>query len=419
MGGRVVITGMGVISPLGNELESFWSALVRGESGIRRITRFDASEFRTQIAGEVLDFDPTLYMDRKEARRMDRFTQFALGAAALAIEDAGLDLDREDRERVGVILGSGIGGIATLEDQARLLYEKGPGRVSPFFVPMMIGNMAAGQIALAYGLYGPNVTLVTACASSNNAIGDAMRAIKYGEVDVVITGGAEAAITPLALAGFCSMKALSTRNEEPARASRPFDAGRDGFVMAEGAAILILESEEHARRRGARIYAEVAGYGLSCDAHHVTAPEPEGRGAALAMQRAMADAGVTPGEVDYINAHGTSTPLGDAAETAGIKRAFGTAASRVAVSSTKSMTGHLLGAAGALEAVVCVQAIRHGIIPPTINYETPDPECDLDYVPNKARKADVRVALSNGFGFGGHNATLCFRRLRDTEESEG
>ncbi|MDI6709189.1 MAG: beta-ketoacyl-ACP synthase II [Thermoanaerobacterales bacterium] len=419
MGGRVVITGVGVISPLGNELDGFWSALVRGESGIRRITRFDASGFRTQIAGEVPDFDPTLYMDRKEARRMDRFTQFALGATSLAMADAGLDLDEEDRERVGVILGSGIGGIATLEEQARVLYEKGPGRVSPFFVPMMIGNMAAGQIALAHGLYGPNVTLVTACASSNNAIGDAMRAIMYGEVDVVITGGAEAAITPLALAGFCSMKALSTRNEEPARASRPFDAGRDGFVMAEGAAILILESEEHARRRGARIYAEVAGYGLSCDAYHMTAPEPEGRGAALAMLRAMADAGVAPDEVDYINAHGTSTPLGDIAETVGIKRAFGAAASRVAISSTKSMTGHLLGAAGALEAVVCAQAIRHGIIPPTINYENSDPECDLDYVPNTARKADVRVALSNGFGFGGHNATLCFRRFEDTEEREG
>jgi len=419
MGERVVITGMGVVSPLGNGLDRFWSALVRGESGIRRITSFDATGFRTQIAGEIPDFDPTLYMDRKEARRMDRFTQFALAATALALDDAGLDLAREERERVGVILGSGIGGIATLEEQARVLYEKGPGRVSPFFVPMMIGNMAAGQIALAYGLHGLNVTLVTACASSNNAIGDAMRAIKYGEADVVITGGAEAAITPLALAGFCSMKALSTRNDEPARACRPFDAGRDGFVMAEGAAILILESEEHARRRGARIYAEVAGYGLSCDAHHMTAPEPEGRGAALSMQRAMADAGVSPEEVDYINAHGTSTPLGDIAETAGIKRAFGPAASRVAVSSTKSMTGHLLGAAGALEAVVCAQVIRHGIIPPTINYEEPDPECDLDYVPNTARKADVRVALSNGFGFGGHNATLCFKRFEVAEEREG
>lgn len=416
---RVVITGMGVISPLGSGLETFWSALMRGESGIRRIQRFDASEFRSQIAGEVPDFDPSCFIDRKEARRMDRFTQMAIGAAAMALQDADLDPSVEDREQVGVILGSGIGGIKTLEDQARVMVERGPGRVSPFFVPMMIGNMAAAQIAIAHGFAGPNMTLVAACASSNNAIGEAMRAIKYGDAEVVLTGGSEASVSPLALAGFCAMKALSMRNEDPSRASRPFDGARDGFIMSEGAAVLILESEEHARRRGARVYAELAGYGLSCDAYHITAIEPEGRGAALAMRRAMQDAGVTPGDIDYINAHGTSTRLGDIGETAGIKKAFGRKAYDLAVSSTKSMTGHLLGAAGAVEAVACALTIKRGIIPPTVNYETPDPECDLDYVPNTARKADVRVALSNGFGFGGHNATLCLKRFADGEEREG
>jgi len=406
---RVVITGMGVVSPVGTGLDTFWSALVNGVSGIRRITRFDASHYRTRIAAEVADFVPENYLDRKECRRMDRFTQFAVACAMMAVEDAGLDLTRVDKERTGVIFGSGIGGIETLEEQARVLFTRGPDRVSPFFVPMMIGNMAAGQIAMALGFYGPNFTLVSACASSNHAIGDAFKIIQSGAADVVVTGGAEAAITPLALAGFCAMKATSTRNDEPARASRPFDAERDGFVMGEGAAVLVLESEEHARRRGARIYAEICGYGMSCDAYHITAPDPEGMGAARAMANALADAGLRPEYIDYINAHGTSTPLNDQVETVAIKRVFGDHAYRLAVSSTKSMTGHLLGAAGGLEAVASVLAIFHQVIPPTINYEFPDPECDLDYVPNKARPARVRAVLSNGFGFGGQNASLVFR----------
>ncbi|MGC7846678.1 beta-ketoacyl-ACP synthase II [Desulforudis sp. 1088] len=407
---RTVITGLGVISPLGLGVKTFWEALVAGKSGIRRITQFDASSFRTRIAGEVPDFDPVQFIDKKEARRMDRYTQFAVAATGLAIEDAGLELDGLQRDRVGVILGSGIGGMRTLEEQARILFERGPDRVSPLFVPMMIGNMAAAQIALTYRLCGPNATVVTACASSNNAIGDACQILRRGEADVMITGGTEAAITPLALAGFCAMKALSTRNDEPERASRPFDAERDGFVMAEGSAVLVVETEEHALKRGARIYAEICGYGSTCDAYHITAPDPEGTGAAYSMVKAMTDAGITPDEVDYINAHGTSTPLGDVAEVKAIKRALGPAATKVAVSSSKSMTGHLLGAAGGIEAAACALAIAHEVIPPTINYEQPDPECDLDFVPNKARKAKVRVALSNAFGFGGHNATLALRR---------
>lgn len=408
---RVVITGMGVISPVGTGLDAFWSALVRGISGVREITRFDASAYRTRIAAEVVDFVAEEYLDRKEARRMDRFTQFAVACTRMALEDARLDPSRVDRERVGVSFGSGIGGIQTLEDQARVLLTRGPDRVSPFFVPMMIGNMAAGQIAISFGFYGPNVTLVSACASSNHAIGDAFKMVQSGTADIVITGGAEAAITPLALAGFCAMKATSTRNEDPARASRPFDAGRDGFVMGEGAAVLVVESEEHARRRGARIYAEICGYGMSCDAYHITAPDPEGHGAARAMAGALEDAGLQPEAIDCINAHGTSTPLNDRVETKAIKRVFGSHAYRLAVTATKSMTGHLLGAAGSLEAVASVLSIWHQVIPPTINYETPDPECDLDYVPNQARPAPVRTVLSNGFGFGGQNASLIFRRF--------
>jgi 3-oxoacyl-[acyl-carrier-protein] synthase II len=386
--------------------------MTTGVSGIRRITRFDPANFNTKIAGEVTDFEPTRYMDRKEARRMDRFTQFAVAASGMAIEDASLNLEHEDRDRIGVILGSGIGGMETLEEQAKVLFEKGPGRVSPVFVPMMIGNMGAGQVAIKYCLRGPNTTTVSACASSSNAIGDAFKMLQYGRADVMITGGAEAAVTPLAMAGFIQMKAMSTRNEEPEKASRPFDLGRDGFVIGEGSAILVLETLEHAQERGARIYAEIVGYGSTCDAYHMTAPDPEGHGAATSMKEALGDAGIDPSEVDYINAHATATPLGDKAETLAIKSVFGANAAKVAISSTKSMTGHLLGASGGLEAMVCILAIYYGIIPPTINYEQPDPDCDLDYVPNVARKAVVDVALSNSFGFGGHNATLVFKKYQ-------
>jgi 3-oxoacyl-[acyl-carrier-protein] synthase II len=405
---RVVITGLGIVSPVGTGLVAFWNSL----TGIRRITRFDTTQFNTKIAGEITDFEPTRYIDRKEARRMDRFTQFAVVATGMAIEDASLNIEDEDGDRIGVILGSGVGGIETLEEQARVLFEKGPGRVSPLFVPMMIGNMGAGQVAIKYCLRGPNTTTVSACASSSNAIGDAFKMLQYGRADVMITGGAEAAITPLAMAGFIQMKAMSTRNEEPEKASRPFDLGRDGFVIGEGSAILILETLEHALKRGARIYAEVAGYGSTCDAYHMTAPDPEGHGAANSMKEALGDAGMDVSEVDYINAHATSTQLGDKAETLAIKKVFGEHASKVAISSTKSMTGHLLGASGGLEAMICVLAINSGIIPPTINYEQPDPDCDLDYVPNIARKAVVEVALSNSFGFGGHNATLVFKEYQ-------
>ncbi|MDK2888340.1 MAG: 3-oxoacyl-[acyl-carrier-protein] synthase [Thermoanaerobacter sp.] len=411
MSNRVVVTGLGIISPVGIGIETFWANITAGKSGVGAITRFDASAYDTRFAAEVKDFEPTRFMDKKEARRMDRFTQFALAATSMALEDANLNLEEVDRDRVGVILGSGIGGIETLEEQHRVLLKRGPGRVSPFFIPMMIANMGAGQIAITHQLRGCNLTVTSACASSSHAVGDAFRLLQWGYADVMITGGSEAPITPLAVAGFSAMKALSTRNEQPEKASRPFDAGRDGFVIGEGAAILVLETLEHARRRNARIYAEVAGYGTSCDAYHITAPDPEGSGASLSMELALKDAGLPPEKVDYINAHGTSTPLGDRLETVAIKRVFGEHAYRLAVSSTKSMTGHLLGAAGGLEAVVCVLALYHGIIPPTINYEEPDPECDLDYVPNQARKAPVEVALSNSFGFGGHNATLIFRKF--------
>ncbi len=407
---RVVITGMGVVSPVGIGLDEFWSALTAGISGIGTITKFDPSEYNSKIAGEVKNFNPTDYIEKKEARRMDKFAQFAVAATDMAIKDAGLDLEKEKRERIGVIIGSGIGGMETLWEQAQVLLNRGPGRVSPFFVPMMIANMGAGQMAITYGLRGPNITSVTACASSNNAIGDAYKLLQRGDADVMITGGTEAPIIPLSIAGFCSMKALSTRNEEPQKASRPFDANRDGFVMGEGAGILILETLEHALERGAEIYAEVVGYGSTCDAYHITAPDPEGAGAARAIKMALEDADLSIEEVDYINAHGTSTPLNDKLETMAIKRVFGDYAYNIPISSTKSMTGHLLGAAGGVEAVACVQTIASGVIHPTINYETPDPECDLDYVPNEARKKDVRVALSNSLGFGGHNVTIVFKK---------
>ncbi len=410
---RVVVTGMSVVSPVGTGLDVFWSNLVAGNSGVAPITRFDAEGYSTKIGAEVKDFVPENYIEKKEARRMDRFTQFAMAAAGMALEDASIDLNAVDRDRVGVILGSGIGGLETLEEQHKILLSRGPGRVSPFFIPMMIANMGPAQVAIAHGLRGCNLITTSACASGNNAIGDAFRLLQRGRADIIICGGAEAPITPMAMAGFCSMKAMSTRNEDPAGASRPFDAARDGFVIGEGAGFLILETLDHAKRREARIYGEVAGYGVSCDAYHITAPDPEGRGAAMSMEQALGDAGMAPEEVDYINAHGTATPLGDRLETMAIKRVFGKHAYSLAVGSTKSMTGHLLGAAGGLEAVVCLLAIDEGVIPPTINLTHPDPECDLDYVPNRARKAGIGVALSNSFGFGGHNVTLIFRKYTE------
>ncbi|HXF68267.1 MAG TPA: beta-ketoacyl-ACP synthase II [Thermoflexus sp.] len=410
---RVVVTGMGAITPLGNDVETFWQNVVAGRSGVGPITLFDASAMKTRIAAEVRDFNPEAWFGRKEARRMDRYVQFALAAAQQALRDARLDPAHVDRERVGVVLGTGIGGIGALVQGVETLMTRGPDRVSPFMVPMMLADTAPGMIAIAYGFRGPNMAVVTACASGTNAIGEAMHLIRRGDADVVIAGGAEAAILPISIAAFNVMGAISTRNEEPERASRPFDRTRDGFVMGEGAGILVLERLEHAQARGARIYAEVVGYGASADAYHITAPLENGEGAALAMRRALADAGLSPRDVDYINAHGTSTPLNDKSETQAIKAVFGEAAYDVPISSTKSMIGHLLGAAGAVEAIVCIRSITDGIIPPTINYEHPDPECDLDYVPNVARRKPVRVAMSNSFGFGGHNACVIFRRYED------
>ncbi|KYH32484.1 beta-ketoacyl-ACP synthase II [Neomoorella mulderi] len=408
---RVVITGLGAISPVGTGKDKFWQALVAGQPGIGPITRFDAGEMAVRFAGEVKDFDPGAFFDRKEARRMDRFTQYAVAAARMAVEDAKLDLEKEDRDRVGVIFATGIGGMETFEEQTRVLLEKGPNRVSPFFVPMMIANMAAGQISINLGARGVNFTVVNACASGANAIGEAFRTLQRGDADVIITGGSEASVTPLTVAGFAAMKALSTRNEEPAKASRPFDRGRDGFVLGEGAGVMVLETLEHAAARGARIYAEVAGYGCTADAYHITAPAPDGAAASRAMALALQDAGLQPGDIDYINAHGTSTELNDRQETLAIKKVFGDHAYRLAVSSTKSMTGHLLGAAGAIELVATALAVHAGVLPPTINYEEPDPDCDLDYVPNVARERQVRAAISNSFGFGGHNVAVVLRKI--------
>jgi 3-oxoacyl-[acyl-carrier-protein] synthase II len=409
---RVVITGVGVISPVGNDADTFWNSLLEGKSGIGKITSFDVSDYPTQIAGEVKDFNPEDYMDKKEVRRTDRFVQFAMAAAKMAVADAKLEITPELAERVGVYIGSGIGGLATWEEQHSVLVEKGPRRVSPFFIPMMIGNMASGLVSIELGAKGPTSSAITACATGTNAIGDAFRLVQYGHADAMVTGGAEATIRPMAMAGFCSMKAMSTRNDEPEKASRPFDQDRDGFVMGEGAGILVLEELEHAKKRGATIIAEVIGYGMSADAHHITAPPADGEGAARCMRSALADAGIDPSEVDYINAHGTSTDIGDIAETRAIKTVFGDHAYKLAVSSTKSMTGHLLGATGGIEAIATAYAIRDQILPPTINLENPDPECDLDYVPNAARKADVDVAISNTFGFGGHNATIVLKRYK-------
>ncbi|GIP14515.1 3-oxoacyl-[acyl-carrier-protein] synthase 2 [Paenibacillus montaniterrae] len=407
---RVVVTGMGVLTSLGSELEQFWGNLLEGKSGVSLIEAFDVSEFPTRIAAEVKDFDPVAYgIDKKESRRMDRFVQFAVAASLKAIEDSGLKIgENVPAERTGVMVGSGIGGLGTWEDQHRILLEKGPKRVSPFFIPMMIANMASGQVSMIAGAKGPNTTAVTACATGTHSIGDSFKIIQRGDAEVMIAGGAEATIRPTGMAGFCSMRAMSTNNEEPEKASRPFDIARDGFVMGEGSGVLILEELEHAKARGAKIYAEVIGYGMSGDAHHMTDPDPDG--AARCMVSALKDSGLEPTAIDYINAHGTSTPVGDASETTAIKKTFGEHAYKLAVSSTKSMTGHLLGAAGGVEAVILALTLKNGVIAPTINLDNQDPELDLDYVPNKARQADVKVALSNSFGFGGHNASIMMRK---------
>ena len=409
---RVVITGVGAVTPVGNTADEFWAALIAGRSGIGPITRFDSTGYATRIAGELKGFDPLKYIDRKDDRKFDLFLKYAVACAVMAVEDAGLRTERLDAARFGVLVGSGIGGIETLLDNYETLRTKGPDRVSPFFIPMIIVNMASGVISMRFGAKGPNSSVVTACASGNHAIGDAMRLIQRGDADVMIAGGSEAIIIPLTIAGFCQMKAMSTRNDDPTRASRPFDAERDGFVCGEGGGIVVLESVEHARKRDARIYAEVVGYGMTGDAHHMTAPDPQGDGAARAMTAALRDAALEPSAVGYINAHGTSTPYNDKFESMAIKRVFGDHAKKLSVSSTKSMTGHLLGAAGGIEAIATAFALHHGILPPTMNYEKPDPDCDLDYIPNQARKQDVEVALSNAFGFGGTNATLAFKKYR-------
>ena len=404
---RVVITGMGTITPLGNELETFWSNLKNGVSGIRKIEAFDTSGYDCQIAGEVRDFDPKpFFRNAKDIRRTDRFAQLALAAAKRALEDGGIDLEKIRRDRFGVIVSSGIGGLKTLEDQYTILLTKGPARTSPFTIPMLISNMASGLISMEYGLRGPNLCIVTACATSNNAIGESWRMIKFGDADIFLAGGSEASVVAIGLAGFSAMRALSTHNDEPGRASRPFDRDRDGFVMSEGAGVVVVEELEHAKARGAKIYCELSGYGMSADAYHMTAPPPDGKGAARAMQLALEHACISPDQVDYINAHATSTDIGDIIETRAIKKVFGDYAHKVSISSTKSMTGHLLGGAGAVEMAACALAIRDSVIPPTINLENPGDECDLDYTANVAREKKVRVAVNNSFGFGGHNATL-------------
>jgi len=410
-GNRVWITGAGVISPLGNSIQEFWDHLIEGRSGAGPITRFDSTAFETRFACEVKGFTFEGILDRKDAKRMDRFVQYAVVAAHEAIRNSGLDLDAIDLNRTGVVIGSGIGGMETFEEQHLALVQKGPRRVSPFFIPMMIVDMAAGQISIQFGLKGPNFATVSACASGAHAIGEALRLIRAGDADVILAGGSESTITPMALAGFGSARALSTRNDDPQRASRPFDQERDGFVIGEGAAVLVLEREDHARQRGAQPLCELAGYGASGDAFHMTAPCVDGEGAARAMSRALDDAGLAPEDVHYINAHGTSTPAGDPAEVAAIKTVFREHARRLTISSTKSMTGHLLGAAGGLEAVATALALARGIVPPTINLERPDPTCDLDFVPNQARTQSVTAAISNSFGFGGHNVTLAVRRV--------
>ena len=410
---RVVVTGIGMVTPVGIGVEESWKSVCEGRSGIGPVTKFDASQFPSQVAAEVKDFRPEDFMEKQKVRRFDTFIHFAIASARMAIEDAGLKIDDNNRDRVGCVTGSGIGGLPMIEHFHKVLLEKGPKRISPFFIPGIIANMVAGEIAIEFGARGPNTSITTACAASAHAIGESFRLIREGRADVMITGGSEAVITPLAFGGFCAMHALSQRNHEPEKASRPFDLERDGFVMGEGAGILILEELEHAKRRGAKIYAELLGYGLSGDAYHVAAPDPNAIGAINCMKMALEDAGIKPEDVDYINAHGTSTKLNDASETKAIKQVFGDHAYKMPISSTKSMTGHLLGGAGAVESIFSILTICRGIIPPTINYETPDPECDLDYVPNKARKAEVKIALSNSFGFGGTNACLIFGKYEE------
>lgn len=407
---RVVITGMGAVTPIGIGKDAYWEALLAGKSGVGIITRFDASDYSTQIAGEVKDFDPGAFIDKKEARRMDRCTQMALAGARLAIEDSGIDLEKEDLDRIGTMISSGIGGMETLHDQYKTLFEKGHNRISPFFVPMMIANMPSGQTSITFGLRGPCMCIVTACATGTNSIGEAFKIIQRGDADVMVAGGTEAAISQAAVAGFSSMKALSDRNDAPEKASRPFDKDRDGFIMGEGSGVVVIETLEHAVARGAQIYAEIVGYGSNADAFHMTAPAPEGIQQAKCMNLAIKDAGIAANEVNYVNAHGTSTPMNDKNETMAMKTVFGEHAYKLAISSTKSMTGHLLGAAGGIELIASALSVQNDVVHPTINYETPDPELDLDYVPNKARKMVVNYAMSNSFGFGGHNATLIVKK---------
>lgn len=414
MKNRVVITGIGVISPIGTGKDAFWQALLEGKNGIGKITRFDAADYGAQIAGEVKDFDPKDYIDRKEARRMDRYAQFAVAATGMALKDAALDLDKEDHERIGTYIGAGIGGIETMHSQYEKFFDKGPRHISPFFIPMMIANMAAGQVSITYKLHGPSSCVVTACATGSNCIGDAYRVLQHGKADVMVAGGTEASISQAAVAGFCAMKALCTdHNDDPAHASRPFDANRSGFVMGEGAGVVVLETLEHAQKRGAHIYAELVGYGANSDAYHITSPAPHGEYQAKCMQLALDDAGMKADEVDYVNAHGTSTHLNDAGETEAIKTVWGDAAKNVSVSSIKSMTGHLLGAAGGVECIATALAVENDMLPPTINYETQDEGLDLDYVPNKAKAKTVRAAMSNSFGFGGHNACLLLKKFAE------
>ena len=408
---RVVVTGMGVIASLGHNVNDFWVNILAGKCGIDRVTLFDAKDYTCKIGAEVRGWDATQHMDPKEVRRNDRYTHFGFCAAKQAIADAKLDMTKEDADRIGVIIGSGIGGMLTIENQHKVLLERGPRKVSPFMIPSLISNMCGGLVAIELGARGPNFGVVSACSTATHAIGESLRMIRTGEADVMVCGGAEAAITPLAYAGFCSMKAMSTSNESPQKASRPFDLNRDGFIMGEGSAILVIESQEHALARGAHIYCELAGYAATCDAYHITSPDPDGKGLSLSMTRALSDARLRPEDIDYINAHGTSTPYNDKFETIAIKKVFGDHARKVHISSTKSMTGHLLGAAGSIEAVISVKTIESGEIPPTINYETPDPDCDLDYTPNVKRSAKVNTVLTDNLGFGGHNASLVFRRL--------
>jgi len=409
---RVVVTGMGVVTPLGHDLDAFWQNLIAGQCGIDKISAFDTTAFDTQIAGEVKNFDPApAFPSPKEIRRTDRYSQFGVFAAWSALQDSGLELDKENRDEIGVFLGSGIGGLATTSDQHRILLERGPGRMSPFTIPMLIGNMASGLISMYFNLRGPNFAICSACATANHTIGEAWRTIKMGDAQIMFAGGAEATVIPIGIGGFCAMRAMSTRNDDPQHASRPFDRDRDGFVMGEGAGVIILEELEHAKKRGAKIYCEIAGYGNTADAYHLTAPSPNGEGAARCMKMALRTGGLAVEDISYINAHGTSTPQGDVCETQAIKTVFGDHARKLAVSSTKGATGHMLGAAGAVEMAVCALAIKHAIVPPTINLQNPDPECDLDYVPNTAREMKVNAIINNSFGFGGHNASIAAKKF--------